>query len=262
MDLGLKQRRAVVLASSKGLGLAVAETLASEGARIMITGRDAARLSEAADRLSANGAEVHFHVGDMAEPRFAAALSEAAEARLGGVDILVNNSGGPPPKAARDVTAAEWTAQFAAMVLPLMEVTRLLLPGMMERGWGRVLTLGSSGIIQPIPNLAISNALRMTLVGWSKTLAAEVAPNGVTVNMLLPGRIATERTRELDSAVAKRQNRSVEEVASASAATIPIGRYGRPEEFAATAALLLSDTAKYMTGGVIRADGGLIRSSL
>lgn len=262
MDLGLKQRSAVVLASSKGLGLAVAEALAAEGARIMITGRNGARLREAADRLAAGGAEIHCHVGDMAEPDFPAALSAAAEARLGDVDILVNNSGGPPPKAARDVTAAEWTAQFAAMVLPVMETTRLLVPGMVERGWGRVLTLGSSGIVQPIPNLAISNALRMTLVGWSKTLAAEVASSGVTVNMLLPGRIATERTRELDSAAAKRQGRSVEEVAGASAATIPVGRYGRPEEFAATAAFLLGDAARYMTGGVIRADGGLIRSSL
>ena len=179
---------------------------------------------------------------------------------LGGVDVLVNNTGGPPPGGIEAQDSATWRGQFDTMVLRLIEMTNLVLPGMRDRGWGRVLTLASSGIVQPIPNLSISNTIRSALVGWSKSLSNEVARDGITVNILAPGRILTARTDQLDSAAASRQGKTLDEVRAASAATIPAGRYGTVEEFAAVAAFLVSQPASYVTGGVVRCDGGSIRS--
>ena len=146
------------------------------------------------------------------------------------------------------------------MVLSVIAITDRVLPGMKARGWGRILTSTSSGIIAPIPNLAISNTLRMSLVGWSKTLAREVAKDGITANIIMPGRIATARVAMLDDARAKREGRSVEQVAAESAATIPVGRYGKPEEYADVVAFLASTRAAYITGSVIRVDGGMTTS--
>ena len=160
------------------------------------------------------------------------------------MDILINNTGGPPPSTAAGQDPALWAKQFQAMVLSVIAITDRVLPGMKARGWGRILTSTSSGIIAPIPNLAISNALRMSLVGWSKTLAREVAKDGITANIIVPGRIATARVATLDNARAKREGRSVEEVAAESAATIPVGRYGKPEEYADVVAFLASDSCR------------------
>jgi 3-oxoacyl-[acyl-carrier protein] reductase len=146
------------------------------------------------------------------------------------------------------------------MVLSVIAITDRVLPGMRVRGWGRVITSTSSGVVVPIPNLGISNALRLSLVGWSKTLAREVARDGITANIVLPGRIATDRIRFLDEAKAKREGRPVEEVAAESTSSIPIGRYGRPEEYGDVVAFLASERASYLTGSVIRVDGGLIAS--
>jgi 3-oxoacyl-[acyl-carrier protein] reductase len=179
---------------------------------------------------------------------------------LAEADILVINTGGPPPGAAADITDAVWTAQFEAMFLSAMRLARLALPGMRKRAFGRIMVITSSGVIQPIPNLAVSNALRSALVGWAKTLANEVAADGVTVNCLAPGRIATDRVAELDTGRSRREGISVEEVQRQSIATIPAARYGEAEEFAAMATFLASTRASYVTGGVIRVDGGLIRS--
>jgi 3-oxoacyl-[acyl-carrier protein] reductase len=176
------------------------------------------------------------------------------------VDILVNNSGGPPPSEAKDTRYEDWTTQFATMAASLFHLTSRLLPPMLERGWGRVITLASSGVEQPLPRLAISNGVRSAALGWSKTLASEVAGQGVTVNMVLPGRIRTERVHQLDQAAATRQGIAIEEVEKASCATIPVGRYGRPEEFGSVVAFLAGEPASYITGSAIRVDGGLIRS--
>lgn len=146
------------------------------------------------------------------------------------------------------------------MATSIFALTDALLPGMIERGFGRVITIGSSGIVAPIPNLALSNGVRGAVAGWSKTLAAEVAPHGVTVNMVLPGRIATDRVRELDAGKAGRTGATIAAVEAESRATIPMGRYGRPEEFAAVVAFLASAQAGYVTGAMIRADGGLLRN--
>jgi 3-oxoacyl-[acyl-carrier protein] reductase len=179
---------------------------------------------------------------------------------LGPVDILVNNGGGPPTGGAAAHTPDVWLAQFEAMAAHLFLLTQLLLPGMQARGWGRVITIASSGVVQPIPNLALSNGIRAAVAGWSKSLATEMAPLGITVNMVLPGRIHTDRVDQIDALAASKQGRSVEDIARASMATIPAGRYGRAEELADAVAFLASERASYITGGALRVDGGMIRS--
>jgi 3-oxoacyl-[acyl-carrier protein] reductase len=182
------------------------------------------------------------------------------EAELGPVNVLVNITGGPPPTPASGQDPALWAKHFQSMVLSVIAITDRVLPNMRARHWGRVITSTSSGVVMPIPNLGISNALRLSLVGWSKTLSREVGKDGITANIILPGRIATGRIQFLDEAKAKREGRSVEEVAAESTATIPLGRYGKPEEYADVVAFLSSERAAYLTGSVIRVDGGLISS--
>ncbi len=185
---------------------------------------------------------------------------KSAREQLGPIDILVNNSGGPPPSGASGVKPELWEAQFHAMVLPLFRITDMLLPAMRERKFGRVLTVASYSVIEPIPFIGISNTLRGAVAGWSKTLAGEVARDGVTVNMLLPGVIATDRSVQLHEANAKRQNISVEEALKRFETTLPVGRMGTAAEFGAVAAFLASPLASYVTGSMIRIDGGLTRS--
>ncbi|AJG20700.1 3-oxoacyl-[acyl-carrier protein] reductase [Cupriavidus basilensis] len=182
------------------------------------------------------------------------------EQQFGPVDILVNNTGGPPPSEASGVDPEVWAKQFNAMVLSVIAITDRILPGMRARKWGRVITSSSSGIIAPIPNLAMSNALRMSLVGWSKSLAREVAADNVTVNVILPGRIATSRIRYLDVMKAERQNRPLDAVISESVASIPMARYGTPAEYADVVTFLASERASYMTGSIVRVDGGYLQS--
>ena len=250
MDLGLKEKRALVLGASGGLGGAVARALALEGAQVIGASRQ---------QLADTDFAMRWVQLDLADRASIDALCERLLAE-GGVDILINNSGGPPPSEAKDSRYEDWTTQFATMAASLFHLTGRLLPPMLERGWGRIVTIASSGIEQPLPRLAISNGVRSAVLGWSKTLAAEVAGQGITVNLVLPGRIATKRVRQLDEGAAARQGIPVEQVETASRATIPAGRYGRPEEFGSVVAFLAGEPASYVTGAVIRADGGLIRS--
>jgi 3-oxoacyl-[acyl-carrier protein] reductase len=172
----------------------------------------------------------------------------------------VLNGPGPRPGAAAEVAGDDVAQAVDTLVRPHQRLVQLALPGMRERRWGRVLAIGSSGITSPLPNLALSNLGRAALAGYLKTLAAETAADGVTVNLLLPGRIATDRVASLDAAAAQRSGRTVEEVEAASRATIPAGRYGQPEEFGAVGAFLCSDLASYVTGTALRCDGGLVRT--
>ena len=256
MDLNLSSRHALVLGATGGLGLSVARALLAEGARVTLTGRSAEKLdailAALPDDQRARAARV---VADLSDPAAPGTL-----AATGPVDILVNNSGGPAPGQPSGVDPAAMQADYARMVTPLIVLTLKLLPGMRARKWGRVLTIASSGVVQPIPHLPASNALRSALVGYMKTLASEVAADGVTVNVLAPGRIDTDRVQSLDRAAAERGGKPLAEVRSASESGIPAGRYGRVEEFGAVAAFLASDLASYVTGSTIRIDGGMIRA--
>jgi 3-oxoacyl-[acyl-carrier protein] reductase len=257
MDFGLKGKTALVLGGGGGLGRAIAKTLAAEGANIAVAGIGAMSIDGTMAELGGQGLGL---VWDLADLTVIDANISKIEAQLGPVDILINNTGGPPPASAAGQDPALWARQFQAMVLSVIAITDRVLPGMKSRGWGRIITSTSSGVISPIPNLAISNALRLSLVGWSKTLAREVGKEGVTVNIVVPGRIATARVAFLDGAKAKREGRSVEEVAAESTATIPLGRYGKPDEYADAVAFLASERASYITGSIIRVDGGMITS--
>jgi 3-oxoacyl-[acyl-carrier protein] reductase len=242
------------------LGRAIAETLAQEGCRLALADANEAGLAkvrEAVEALKAQTVSLPWALGDSGaiEPNL-----QRVEDQLGPIDILVNNTGGPAPSLAADTPTETWRREFETMVASVIAITAAVLPSMRRRGWGRVITSASSGVVTPIPNLAVSNALRSALVGWSKTLAREVARDGVTVNVVVPGRIATARVRALDEARAAREGRTAEEVAARSAADIPIGRYGRPEEYASVVAFLASVQSSYVTGSLIRVDGGLIAS--
>jgi 3-oxoacyl-[acyl-carrier protein] reductase len=258
VDLGLTGKRALVLSSSRGLGRGVAEALAAEGADIVLTARNRARLADAAAAINALGAgRAHVVVGDLVSE--GERIHAEAVGCLGGIDILIANTGGPPPGGALDILPEQWTRHFEAIVAPVIAMAGRVLPDMRRRGFGRILTIASTAVIQPLPNLVLSNALRSTLVGWSKTLAGEVAKDGITVNMVLPGRIHTDRTGELDAANAKAQGKTVDEITAAMLASIPAGRYGRVQEFADVVCFLASERASYVTGSMIRVDGGAVR---
>jgi 3-oxoacyl-[acyl-carrier protein] reductase len=256
MNLGLENRRALVAGASRGLGRAVSVALAAEGAAVTAVARNPERLNQLAAECAAGPGSITARACDLSD---ASAIQGLAEV-LGSVDVLVLNTGGPPPGAAADISDAVWSAQFEAMFLSAIRLTRLALPGMRQRGFGRIIAVVSTGVVQPIPGLGISNAIRMALVGWAKTLSSEVAGQGITVNCLAPGRIATDRVAELDGARARREGIALDEVERQSRATIPTGRYGEAAEFAAMATFLASAQASYMTGDIIRVDGGLIRS--
>lgn len=260
VNLGISGKTAVVLGGGGGIGGAVARRLADEGVRVAVSDINPDAAADTVDSIAAAGGAAFALEWNIADLDVISEKVAAVEDEFGPIDILVNNTGGPPPGPVLGQSPQVWLDHFRSMVLSVITISDALVPGMRERRWGRVVTSTSSGAIAPIPNLGLSNTLRSALLGWSKTLAREVAADGVTCNVVVPGRIATRRVERLDEIQAQRQNRAVEQVAADSAATIPVARYGDPTEYANAVAFLAGAPASYITGSIVRVDGGLIAS--
>ena len=261
MDLGLKNKVALVAASSSGLGLAVAEELAAEGASLLLCSRDGTRIGNTiaaiADQYGVPVMGLRADVSDAGDiQRFVAAGTE----RFGRIDILVTNAGGPPTGTFDELTRERWDQALHLTFLSAVELARQVLPGMKERRWGRILNITSISVKQPVAGLMLSNTMRAGVTGFARTLANEVAPYGITVNNILPGYTRTERLEELAMMMAEKEGISAEEFSSKWEQEIPMGRLGNPREFAALAAFLVSERASYITGTSIQVDGGWIRS--
>jgi 3-oxoacyl-[acyl-carrier protein] reductase len=255
MKIELTGKRALVLGASKGLGFGIAKGLSEEGAKVALASRSLESAQKAAASIGAKG-----YACDTGKLEEIEALHKAVSSEFGGIDVLVLNSGGPPPGGAQGVSSAQWRTSFEGMFVGLVRLADLVLPGMIEQKFGRIIMVISSGVIEPIPNLAISNAIRPALVGWGKSLANEVAKYNITVNAVAPGRIATDRLTQLDKANAEKQGKPVDEVRAMAQSRIPAGRYGAVEEYAAAAVFLASEAASFITGSIMRVDGGQIAS--
>ncbi|WP_370615222.1 SDR family oxidoreductase [Mumia qirimensis] len=253
-------RRALVGGATSGIGAAVSDDLASSGHDLVLWSRDVARLEAKADDLrSRHHVTVDVVAADAGSEGAAAEVAEAALA-AGGVDVIVLNAGGPPPCPADATDAEGWRAALQLLAITPIDLATRLLPGMRARGFGRIVAVLSSGVREPIPELAYSNAGRSALASWMKTVARTVAEDGVTVNGVIPGRIDTSRVASLDQSAAERTGLGVQTVRARSEAGIPAGRYGRPEEFAAVVGFLASESASYVTASMLACDGGMMRS--
>ena len=263
MDLGIRGKVALVAASSKGLGRAIAEELAAEGVNLVMCARGADSLRDAAKSIrDRSGVTVVDVAADVSDQSGLARVTAAALEKFGRVDILVNNSGGPPSGPFESYTPEMWESATRLLLFSVVGFTRALLPGMKERKWGRILNVTSIAVKQPIEGLMLSNSLRAAVTGFARSLANEVAPFNVTVNNLMPGYTRTDRMEQLGRAAAERSGLPIKETFAKWEKEIPMGRLGEPREFAALAAFLASDRASYITGSSIAVDGGWIRSLL
>ena len=264
MNLGLQDKVALVMAASKGLGRACAAVLAAEGVHVTIGARNAEALEQTAQEIrQATRSRVLAIPTDVTRAEDMEAIVAATVREFGRIDILVNNAGGPPAGTFESFSDAQWQAAFELNLLSSVRLVRLVLPHMRKTGSGRIITIVSTSVKQPIDGLLLSNAIRSGVVGLAKTLSVELAPDNITVNNVCPGRILTDRLRQIyqinDRA---QQGVSEEAVLKEIAQGIPMGRVGQPEELGALVAFLASQQAAYITGTTIQVDGGLVRSLL
>lgn len=262
MDFGIKGKVALVCGASKGIAYATAEALAHEGCSLAICSRDEAAISAAAARLEALGAPVLWIAADLSTADGIETVVRETHSRYGHVDILIANTGGPPTGPAMEHDWAAWTAASELLLRSAVELTRAFVPGMRERKWGRVISITSKAVKEPVPSLVLSNSLRAAVTGYLRTLANEVAADGVTVNTVLPGFTATERLEKLAEANMQRSGVTRESVYAGWIKQTPAGRLGAPEELAATIAFLASDRAGFITGQAILVDGGAVNALL
>jgi 3-oxoacyl-[acyl-carrier protein] reductase len=262
MDLGLQGKVALVAASSKGLGRAVAAELANEGAMLMLCARGEAALDEAREQLEASGTRVETEVADLTEPADVDRVVAAANSGLGQIDILVTNTGGPPAGPFESHSPQAWHDAVRQNLDSVVNLTRAVLPGMKDRGWGRIVNVTSIAVKQPVDGLILSNSIRAAVTGFARSLANEVAAYGITVNNVLPGYTRTNRLQELAQKIGADSGQTEAEAMADWEHEIPMGRVGEPHEFAAMVAFLCSERASYITGGSIAVDGGWIRSLL
>lgn len=260
MDLNLQGKVALVVASSQGLGKAIAAELAKEGADVMLSGRDEDKLQAVQEELQqAAQGRVAYHRADITDAEEIKCLIKAAHDAFGRIDIVVNNAGGPPGGEFEKLTDEHWQKAFELNLLSYVRVIREALPYLKKQG-GRIVNIASSSIKQPIPGLILSNTFRTGIVGMTKTLAEELAPYNILINTVAPGRIATDRVAFLDQLKADKLGSTREQVENESKKQIPLGRYGHPEEFAKVVTFLVSDACTYVTGSAWLIDGGMVKS--
>ncbi|CAH0202544.1 NADPH-dependent reductase BacG [Peribacillus sp. Bi96] len=260
MELHLNKKNALILASSQGLGKAIAAELVKEGANVMLASRDGEKLADVQRELAQLGAgKVAYKATDITKTEDIKSLVEETAAEFGSIDILINNAGGPPGGSFTDFNDEDWQQSFELNLLSYIRTIRESLPHLKKQG-GKIINIASSSIKEPIPGLILSNTFRTAIVGLSKTLATELAPDQILINTVAPGRIATDRVQHLDNMNAEKQGVTPEVITEQAINKIPLGRYGEPEEFARFVTFLVSGANTYLTGQSYLVDGGMVKS--
>jgi len=264
MQFGLRGKVALVTASSKGIGYGVAKALASEGCRVIISSRNIDSISRARDLIvqETGNREVYAFSADLTVREDIERLVKNATDNLGGVDILAYNTGPPRPGTFRELTEADWDKGVKLLLMSAVWLAKRLLPSMEEKKWGRLVFITSTTLRQPIPNLVLSNTVRLSLAGLSKSLATEYGGKGITSNGIMQGHILTDRQREIGEDLSRRTGKSIDDAMKQALVDVPLGRYGTPDEIGYLVAFLASDKASYITGAMIPIDGGMIRSGV